>query len=64
MSGKTQAGGENDLVVLEYDDLVNDRVDLKLIEKAYGFNGLGLLAVHHPPGVADLRRKILSLAHR
>lgn len=53
------------VVVVEYTDLVREGADLSAsIGEAYGYDGLGLLAVRGVPGVAERRARLLPLAHR
>lgn len=53
------------VVLVEYADLANPEADLSAsIREAYGYEGLGLLAVRGVPGVADKREALLPLAYR
>lgn len=53
------------VVVLNYTDLVQPNVDLSAaIEEAYGFNGLGILAVRGVPNFTQLRGELLPLIHK
>ena len=55
---------KGDVVVLDYNDLVN-KVDLsEQIEKAYGESGLGILTVSNIPGVEEARAALLPLAFK
>lgn len=52
------------IVVLDYNDLIVNKVNIKDIEAAYGFDGLGILAVKNVPRMQELRQRILPLATR
>lgn len=53
------------IVLLEYEDLLKEDIDLgESIKVAYGFDGLGLLAVHGVPTLSERRAKVLPLAHK
>jgi len=55
---------ESPVVIIRYDDLVNN-VDLSLsIEAAYCPSGLGLICVEDIPGVEQLRRNLLPLGRK
>eukprot|EP00164_Ancoracysta_twista_P004273 GFYU01005757.1.p1 GENE.GFYU01005757.1~~GFYU01005757.1.p1 ORF type:complete len:374 (+),score=149.88 GFYU01005757.1:63-1184(+) len=57
-------GGDSGVVLLHYQDLV-DGADLSdSIDKAYGFDGLGLLAVEGVPEMAEKRQTLLPLAYK
>eukprot|EP00301_Raphidiophrys_heterophryoidea_P013405 c2080_g1_i1.p1 GENE.c2080_g1_i1~~c2080_g1_i1.p1 ORF type:complete len:379 (-),score=79.54 c2080_g1_i1:800-1936(-) len=60
-AGSTQAG---ELVILNYDDLVAGKDLSHEIAKAYGFEGLGLLAVKGVPDFARRRNRLLPLARK
>lgn len=49
--------------MIEYNDLLNGKDLGKEIEKAFGFEGLGLITIRNVPGVEELRKKCLPLAH-
>eukprot|EP01116_Phalansterium_solitarium_P020949 TRINITY_DN6359_c0_g3_i1.p1 TRINITY_DN6359_c0_g3~~TRINITY_DN6359_c0_g3_i1.p1 ORF type:complete len:267 (-),score=63.14 TRINITY_DN6359_c0_g3_i1:347-1147(-) len=54
-----------DVVVLEYADLIDHSKDLSAaIEKAYGYDGLGILVVRGVPNFASLRQDLLPLARK
>jgi len=51
------------IVVLDYNDLVNDNVDLSsLISEAFGVDGVGVLTVKMVPGFIEARKKLLPLS--
>lgn len=50
-------------VMIEYEDLLNGKDLSQQIEKAFGFEGLGLITVRNVPRVMDARKKCLRLAH-
>jgi hypothetical protein len=53
------------IVVIDYKDLLNEQADLsEAIKVAYGFDGLGLLAVRGVPNLTELRKNFLPLAHK
>lgn len=52
------------VVVLDYNDLVAEKDLTASIAAAYGFEGLGLLAVSNVPGVKEKRQALLPLAHK
>lgn len=53
-----------DVVVLDYNDLIND-VDLSSqIEKAYGNEGIGLLTVKNVPTLVEKRATLLPLGYK
>lgn len=47
-------------VLIKYSDLVSGKDIKGLIEKAYGYDGLGILAVHGIPEVGKLRRAVFK----
>jgi hypothetical protein len=53
------------VVVIDYADLVADSQQLGAsIAAAYGFDGLGILAVKNVPRLTELRKDLLPLAFR
>ena len=52
-----------DVVVLRYSDLVSGADLSSEIERAFGYDGLGLLAVSGVPQLAERRAALLPLAH-
>jgi len=53
------------VVLLDYKDLADETVDLGAsIKEAFGFNGLGILAVRGVPGIEVTREDLLPLAHK
>ena len=55
---------EIDIVVLDYNDLING-IDLSdKIRKAYGVDGIGLLTVKNVPGLTEARSRLLPLAQK
>eukprot|EP00299_Pterocystis_sp_00344_P009784 c4228_g1_i1.p1 GENE.c4228_g1_i1~~c4228_g1_i1.p1 ORF type:complete len:359 (-),score=86.90 c4228_g1_i1:18-1094(-) len=50
------------VVVLDYQDLVAEKDLSAEIARAYGFDGLGILAVRGVPGFDEKRRRLLPLA--
>lgn len=50
--------------MLSYDKLLNGDDLTEEIERAYGFDGLGILTVAGIPGLSDARSNLLPLAHR
>ncbi|NTX07626.1 MULTISPECIES: 2-oxoglutarate and iron-dependent oxygenase domain-containing protein [Myxococcus] len=58
------AGAKDGVVVLDYAKLV-DGADLSAdIERAYGYDGIGLLIVRGIPGLVELRQGLLPLGFR
>ena len=55
---------DNRVVLLDFHDLLKNSVPLKAIEIAYGYDGLGILAVKNVPEVKELRAKLLPLARK
>jgi isopenicillin N synthase-like dioxygenase len=54
----------SEVVVIDYADLVAGKDLSKEIERAYGFEGLGLLAVRGVPSFAEKRQALLPLARK
>lgn len=55
----------NELVVLDYMDVIDPTADLSdKIEAAYGYHGIGLLAVRNVPNYAEYRASLLPLARQ
>jgi isopenicillin N synthase-like dioxygenase len=52
------------VIVLDYNELIKDVDYSSSIEEAFGFNGLGILAVKNVPNLSKLREDILPLAHK
>lgn len=61
---KAANGDSNEVVILEYQELVEGKDLSAKIAKAYGPGGLGICGVRHVPGLQEVRRKLLPLAHR
>jgi isopenicillin N synthase-like dioxygenase len=52
-------------VVIDYSELIDENADLgNKIEEAYGYNGLGILAVKNVPDFVKLRENLLPLANK
>ena len=51
-------------VILEYQELVEGKDLNAKIAKAFGPGGLGICGVRQVPGLQEVRRKLLPLAHR
>mmetsp|Transcript_20751 Transcript_20751/g.48185 ORF Transcript_20751/g.48185 Transcript_20751/m.48185 type:complete len:360 (-) Transcript_20751:68-1147(-) len=58
------AQSASDVVVLEYDELMNGKDYSAEIAKAYGPEGLGICVVRGVPGFAEARQALLPLANR
>ena len=54
----------DDIVILEYKDLIEGKDLSQEIEKAFGWDGLGLLAVRGVPNFLELRQKLLPLSRK
>jgi hypothetical protein len=53
------------IVVLEYSDLINEDFNCSAsIEAAFGYDGLGIVAIHGVPNLSPLRSNLLPLAHQ
>eukprot|EP01132_Coremiostelium_polycephalum_P007971 gene7971-9804_t len=52
------------VVVIKYEDLVNNKDLGDSIKEAYGYSGIGLLVVSGIPKIVELREKLLNLAPR
>jgi isopenicillin N synthase-like dioxygenase len=69
-TSKTSAVGidetprEYQVVVVEYDDLLADKDLSAEIETAFGYDGVGVLAVRGVPDLQERRKELLPLAHR
>jgi len=62
---RTNMATTEDVVVIDYKELVDENCDLKAkIEKAYGFDGLGILSVTSVPDYVQLRQNLLPLASK
>jgi len=60
----SEQGKMPDVVVIEYADLADTKKDVsELIEKAYGPDGLGVLAIRNVPGFVAARNAALPLSH-
>eukprot|EP01117_Protostelium_nocturnum_P020393 TRINITY_DN9148_c0_g1_i1.p1 TRINITY_DN9148_c0_g1~~TRINITY_DN9148_c0_g1_i1.p1 ORF type:complete len:372 (+),score=125.40 TRINITY_DN9148_c0_g1_i1:66-1181(+) len=54
-----------EVVVIPYEDLVREDSDLSgLIERAFGFDGIGILAVRGVPGFVEKRKALLPLSQK
>eukprot|EP00965_Chrysotila_dentata_P206895 6183805-Pleurochrysis_carterae.AAC.2 len=58
------ADGNADIVVLQYEDLLAGSDLTAEIERAFGYDGMGILTVAGVPGISDARDRLLPLAHR
>lgn len=63
MATNEVAQKHHSLVILDYNDLVNGVDVSNEIEKAYGFDGLGILAVKNVPNLSKVRGEALPMAH-
>ena len=52
------------VVVLDYNDLIAGKDLSREIEKAYGYDGIGLLTVKNVPTLVDKRNNLLPLGYR
>lgn len=55
-----------DVVVVDYSELVGETTEAlrEKIAKAFGYDGLGLIAIRNVPGVAEARAQLLPYAHK
>ena len=70
-NNENQAPVVADIVVIDYDDLVrrDDSIGasaevLQTIERAYGMDGVGVLAIRNVPGFVEAKKQLLPLAYQ
>ena len=57
---------ETDVVIIDYEDVIessSSKTMMDCMEKAFGTNGIGLLAIRNVPDFLDAKRDVLNLAH-
>lgn len=53
-----------EVVVLDYEELTSSTSNLReTMEKAYGMDGAGILAIRNVPGFVEAKEELLSMAH-
>jgi len=62
--GVTYVSKDSPVVLLQYDDLVNNRDLSASIHAAYGADGLGLLVIRGVPHLSEYRASLLPLARK